>query len=110
MTKTMVDQIGSWSFLAGVILAIASGFTEMRTSIAIILAILGLIIGLLNITDKEIKPFLYSGAIIVIVSSLGQDATGLIPWMGQILVAMMLIFVPATIIVALKSVFHMANA
>ena len=109
MTKFMANQIGSWSFFVGVILAIALGFRELNTTIAVVLVLIGIIIGILNITDREIKPFLHSGAVIVIVSSLGQSATTKVPWLGSILAAMMLIFVPATIIVALKSVFQMAS-
>ncbi len=81
----------------------------MNSTIAIILVVLGLLVGVLNITDKETKNFLMSGTVLVLMSYLGTAATSQIMWLGDILNAMMLIFVPATIIVALKSVFGMAS-
>lgn len=106
----MRQMLGSSSFLIGVVIAIVFGFLgRIEEAVAIILVILGLLVGLLNITDKEIKPFLMSGAVIVIVSSLGATAVENIEWFSNILRAIMFIFVPATIIVALKSVFSMAK-
>ena len=102
-------MLGSWAFLIGVILAIVFGIVGVEPLIATILVVLGLIVGFLNITDKEVKPFLKSGTILVLVSWLGADAITTISWFGDILNAMMLIFVPATIIVALKSVFILAK-
>lgn len=106
----MKQMIGSWAFLIGVILAIVFGFVGMDNTVATILVVLGLIVGLINITDKEITPFLMSGMVLVLVSYFGgMAAIEVIPWFAEILAAMMYIFVPATIIVALKSVFGMAK-
>ena len=107
----MKQIIGSWAFLIGVILAVILGLvnTNANGTIEVILVILGLIIGFLNITDKEVEPFLMSGTVLVIVSHFGGIAAETLEWFGGILGAMMFIFVPATIIVALKSVFSMAK-
>lgn len=104
------SAIGSWAFLIGVILAIILGaLGSVTETIAIVLVVLGLIVGLLNIKDEEVKPFLWAGVSLVIVSGLGGNALSTITWMSNILNAMLLLFVPATIIVALKSVFALAK-
>ena len=67
-------------------------------------------IGLLNITDKEVTPFLMAGVVLVITSSLGVEVFGTVAILGNILTNMLTLFVPATIIVALKSVFSLAKS
>lgn len=104
------NLLGGWSFLLGIILAVILGAVGAITqTIAIVLVILGLVVGLLNITDKEVKPFLMAGTVLVIVAALGSSVFGVIPIVSRILDATLMLFVPATVIVALKSVFSLAK-
>lgn len=103
------NLIGSWAFLIGVILAVIFGMFELNIVVMSILVVLGLIIGLLNIADKEAQPFLLAGAVLVIVAALGGSVLNIIPVVGKILNALLALFVPATIIVALKSVFALSR-
>lgn len=108
----MKQLIGSWAFLIGVILAVIFGVipTVQNSEWAvIILFVLGIVIGLLNITAKETQSFLMAGTVLVIVSYFGGEGTNVVSWIGGIFSAMNLLFVPATIVVALKSVFGMAK-
>lgn len=108
----MGNVIGSWAFLVGVVLAIIFGALGgvLSETMILILFIIGIIVGLLNVTDKETGPFLIAGTVLVIVSSLGSDVLGKINLLEGILDAILILFVPATIIVALKSVFSMAKS
>lgn len=110
MAKKGGSILGSWSFLIGVILAVILGaIGSINQTIAIVLVILGLIVGLLNITDAEVTPFLLAGAVLVIVAALGSTVLGIIPVVARILNAILILFVPATVLVALKSVFSLAK-
>ncbi|MBC8494807.1 hypothetical protein H8D36_01505 [archaeon] len=100
---------GSWAFLVGFILALIFGAFGAVDVLAWLLVVLGLVVGFLNITDKETKPFLLAGTVLVIVSALGANAMSVIPVVGSILNAILALFIPATIIVALKSVFQLAK-
>ena len=106
--------IGGWAFLIAFIIAIvlgAFGLVEQYTALAIILVFVGIIAGLLNIADKEATPFLMSGVILVIVASLGQEAIpSILNWMNLSLSALLNIFVPATLIVAIRNVFSLARS
>ena len=108
----MAKSFGAWAFLIGVILAVILGlitqgnFSNMWVWI---LVLIGLVVGLLNVTDKEVTPFMMAGVVLVIVSSLGSAVMDSIPLLNGILMAMLLLFVPATIIVAIKSVFALAR-
>ena len=104
-----MERLGAWAFLIGVILAIVFGAFGMNNTVAIILVVLGIIVGLLNVTQKEASPFLMAGAVLVIVSALGSNVLNIIPAIGGIFNAMVALFAPATVVVALRSVFTMAK-
>lgn len=113
--KKTGSLIGSWAFLIGVILAVLLAFVEMAPWMALVLVIVGLIVGLLNITSHEAMGFLTAAAVLVIVTSLGGTGLEAVPqnWvidaLQRMFNALMLVFVPATIIVALRAVFALAK-
>lgn len=104
------NLLGSWSFLIGVVLAVVFGlFGTLSPAVTYILVVLGVVIGLLNIADDEASPFLMAGTVLVIVSALGQGVVSLVPLFSTTLQAITMLFVPATIVVALKHVFSLAR-
>jgi hypothetical protein len=105
----MSNHLGSWAFLIGVILAVVFGLVGLNTTILAIIAILGLVVGFLNIAEKEVSPFLMAGTVLVIVSSFGGSVFTTLGFVKDILQAILALFVPATVVVALKSVFTLAR-
>ncbi|MBN1833635.1 MAG: hypothetical protein JW896_16145 [Deltaproteobacteria bacterium] len=107
-----MDKIGRICFIIGVIVAIIAGFFTW-SYIFPILTILGLIVGFLNVRTSEVQSFLLAGISLVIISALGADQINTIPvvgdYMGRIYIALLSFVGPATIIVALKSIFGMAK-
>lgn len=121
--KSRENLIGAWAFLAGVVLAVSVGiitsFSRITTSPIIlgVLAVLGIIVGYF-VAEKDIQTFLFASVSLVIVSFAGiqglvLDAAirgieiGTI--ISSVLGALLVLFVPATIIVALKVVFSIAR-
>ncbi len=112
--KNSANVIGAWAFLIGVVLAVVVGLFALTSSTwTTVLLILGIIVGLLNIGGKELKEFMLAGTVLVIVSSLGGSSllslSVSVVDVGAILSALVTLFVPATIVVALKSVFAIAK-
>jgi len=105
------DVIGGWAFLIAVILAIVIGFfpSVATPTVVLVLVIIGIVVGLLNVADKEVMPFLLSGLTLVLVGRFGGDAMASIPVVSGILNALVTIFVPATVIVAVKNVLGLAK-
>jgi hypothetical protein len=113
----MEQKIGSWAFIIGVVIAIIAGvlgigvFGPVATWIPLVMMILGIIIGLLNISDKEITTFLV--AVIALLAAGGVN-WGVIPEIGVPLGAIFLniasLMAPAAIIVGIKAVWNMASA
>ena len=71
--------------------------------------IIGLLVGLLNVADSETKPFLLSGTVLIIASAFGGDVLAPVRYAGPIFDALLVLFVPATIVVAIKNVFTLAR-
>lgn len=104
------NKIGSWAFLLGVILAIVLGiFGPFNATWLMILVVIGLIIGLLNVTGSETQPFLMSGAVLIIAAYAGGSVIQSVGVLYGMLQALLAIFVPAVVIVAIKNVFSLAR-
>ena len=104
------NSIGGWAFLIGVLLALVFAFFGQFVDWAWLLVILGLIIGFLNITERETQRFLMAGTVLVIIGSLAGDVFSGIIYLPELFTNIVALFAPATIIVALKSAFEMAKS
>ncbi|MBS3052195.1 MAG: hypothetical protein J4428_02400 [Candidatus Aenigmarchaeota archaeon] len=107
-------RYGEWAFLAGVLLAVVLGLVEgagysLPGYVLTVVVLLGLVVGLMNITAKEASPFLLATLVLMATSSAGLEK---LPYIGNYLepvLAYVAIFVaPAALVVALKAVKEMA--
>ena len=119
------NVVAAWVFLAGVILAVLVGaMTAIMSSVSInpfilgILALLGLVVGFF-VAEKDVQTFLLASVSLVLVSFAGIQGLVLSAaimgidigkLMSSILGALLFLFVPATIIVALKTVFSISKS
>lgn len=121
------NSVGAWAFLIGVILAVSIGITASffsipslqtySSAIYAILVILGLVVGFsINVRRKDAQTFLITGTILVVVSKYGMESVlgsllglGVGNIMTTTFAALLALFVPATIVVALKTVFGLAK-
>ncbi len=107
--------IGGWAFIIGVVIAVLVGLfgglngssNELWLGI---LVVLGLLIGFLNVTSAESTDFLLASVALVIVAAFGRDVMTAISLLAKVLEAIMALVVPATIIVALKSIYSLARS
>lgn len=124
--KSRENSIGAWTFLIGVVIAIIIGvgtslipipeLSRYSAQIYGVLIILGLIVGALNVTGKDSQTFMIAGAVLVVVSKFGMESVsgsligiGIGDAVSSIFGALLVLFVPATILVALKTVFSIAK-
>jgi hypothetical protein len=125
--KSRENLTGAYAFLISIILAVAvaaiiifftpsESVTRILTSL---LAILGLVAGFF-VAEKDVQTFLFASVSIVLVCFTGLQGGFLsaailgVVSMSKLLTnifgALMFIFIPATIVVALKTVFSLAKA
>lgn len=124
--RSRENIVGAWAFLIGVVLAFVVGvfagtaFIEpsILPFILALLAILGLIVGYF-VAEKNVQTFLVASVSLVIVSYMG--ISGLILGaavsgfnlgriISSVLQTLLALFVPATIVVAIKTVFSIAKS
>ena len=104
-----MEKVGKYAFIVGLVLAVLAGLGLEQTWVAWILALLGLIVGFLNVGEKETQGFLLAA----IGLMLSATAIHAIPFVGGMLtriVAYLVVFIaPAVLIVALKSLLVTAK-
>lgn len=123
--KSRENYVGAWAFLIGIILAVIAGiFTRGSTDPLILIAIvvMGLIMGYF-VPEKATQIFLFASVAAALASFAGiqglatnVELTGITvsgitigKIMISVLAALLFLFVPATIIVAIKTVFSIAK-
>jgi hypothetical protein len=121
MVKSRENLLGAYAFLVGVILAVGFGlFNESLESAGGMfysaLVIIGLIVGFMNVGDKNSSIFLMASVSLVVVGALGAEPLKYIALdnyvvtsLRNVLGSLLVLFVPATIVVALKTVFSVSK-
>ena len=122
--RSRENIVGAWAFLFGVILAVLIGIitvtTKVKTSPLLlgILALLGIVVGYF-VAEKDVQIFLLASVSLVLVSFAGIQGLVLSAAIGginigriitSVLGSLLFLFVPATIIVALKTVFSISKS
>ena len=108
-----MSSIGSWSFIVGLVVAVLVGlYAEASGLMVTILVILGLIVGFLNVAEKEVHGFLMASVALLLAGSAGSLLSS-IPAIGSILGNILNNFVvfvaPAAIVVAIKELYNLAK-
>lgn len=98
-----LTRIGHWAFLGGLVLAILAGFTAIP-NLALFLFVLGLIVGFLNIKEKESTHFLVAVITLLLVGVVSIEFGGLTPVVIPILNSFVAFVSAAGLVVAIKQV------
>lgn len=118
--RSRENLFGAWAFLIGTILAFVVGIffrSDISPLMLGILALMGIIIGVF-VSERAVQTFLLASVSLVIVSYAGVSGLVLTAAfagidigriISSILGALLVLFVPATIIVALKTMFSVAG-
>ncbi len=127
--KSKSAKIGGLTFIIGVvaavILGIISQIPQVQSVIPTLFAILvlaGIVVGFLNITDKETKNFVLMSVSLIIISyfmtailsDLARGAQNIIVQqsigaLANIFTAAIVFVTPTTVVVALKEIYSMAK-
>jgi hypothetical protein len=103
------QTIGKWAFIIGLVIAVLAGLFFQPGWAIWVLAILGIIVGLLNVAAEETRGFLLAS----IALTLSASALNTIPLIGTafsyVLPFVVAFVAGATIVVALKELFQTAR-
>jgi hypothetical protein len=108
----MGKSLGAWAFIIGLIIAAVIailGAETVPTWSLFVLAVLGLVVGILNVTGKEVMHFLLASIAFVVTFQSLSTIVAKIPVGGAMISSffgLMVVFIgPAAAIVAFKELF-----
>lgn len=101
-----MDKLGKFAVIAGIVIAVAAGIFEFTQPwFGWALAVLGLIVGFMNVSGGESRTFLVAGIALLMVGS----SVAAVPVIGEKLTSFLgyitAFMAPAVLVVALKSLF-----
>jgi len=117
----MEKQIGNYSFIIGVIVAVVLGLAASKLESAAVwlqslLVVLGLVVGFLDVSGKETKEFLWVTVALVVVAFAGSAQINswsnvelIGPYLKGIFDSILAFVVPASVVVGLKDVWELAK-
>jgi hypothetical protein len=106
----MNENIGRWAFITGLAVSALAGFVDIGAAGLGILAAVGMIVGLVNITSKEVSDFLLATIALMLVGTVGLS----IPLVGGMVTGILSAFTSfvagAALVVALKEALSITKA
>lgn len=106
--KLNLTTIGHWALIIGIIIAVLAGFTTIPYLLTILFA-LGLIVGFLNIKEKESTSFLVAVIALLVIGVAGLQLGKLTPIIVSILNNFIAFVAAAGLVVAIKQVLAVAK-
>jgi hypothetical protein len=114
--KRLAGTIGLLAFLVGIILAIVGGIGYHDNSgITLTLVIVGILVGVLNITGKEVLPLLIAAIALIVVgltkgfAPLDDLGVGAGTKINDIVAYIAIFITPAAIISAVRAIWAVAR-
>jgi hypothetical protein len=103
-------KIGKWAFILGLVIAVLAGIFLQPDWAIWVLAILGVIVGLVNITAEDTRGFLLA-AIALTLSATALNSLPIVGKAFELILPFVVAFVSGSmIVVALKELFQAARS
>jgi len=96
-------KIGHWAFIIGLIVAVISPFVNVPY-VSTLLFILGLVVGFLNIQERESDSFLVATIALLLTGVGGLQLGALTATVAAILEGLIALVSPAALVVGIKQV------
>ena len=112
----MHHRVGHFAFVGGILVAVIAGLLQTSSAFfSLLLLLLGVVVGFLNVSAKEVTPFLVATIALILAGSADFKVIDtLISPLGSILnslFAFIKLFVaPAALVVSLKSIIALARS
>lgn len=109
-TTILTPAIGHWAFVIGVIISLLVGMAVEIPGAGTVLFVLGLLVGLLNVTEKDSTPFLVGVIALLLIGVAGLQLLALTDVISNILNQFISFVSAAGLVVAIKQVLTYARA
>ena len=116
----LMTKVGAYAFIVVLIVAVVAGLavsqlTNQQAWVSLALAILGIVVGLTMITEKEVTAFLIVAVALIVTNGVGAFATLDTIWGGlgtaiqQVVTNIATFVAPAAVILSVKSIYALAR-
>ena len=104
-------NIGHWAFVLGLLIAVLAGFGFEADWLPTALFVLGLIIGFLNVTERESTAFLVGVIALLVIGTAGMGLENVkyINRLAPVLANVVIFVAAAGVVVAVKQVLGIAK-
>ncbi|MBW2971055.1 hypothetical protein KY320_02745 [Candidatus Woesearchaeota archaeon] len=102
-------KYGPWAFYVALVAALVLAFFPGQTWVTYVLAVLGLIVGLLNISKKETQPFLLAALAWMVAGGFLSAVFAFVPFLPEFLNNVVTFVGPAAAVVALVALYHISK-
>ena len=112
-----MDKLGVWSFYAGLVVAVVAAIMSpsgLGGLAILVLGVLGIVVGLLNVVEKEVNTFLIAALALMLSTTSLRLILETIPAVGAFvpvfLTAVNVFVAPGAAVVALKAVWDITRS
>lgn len=108
----MWGKIGAYAFIVGLILALIAAFVtpdSINNNVLWFLGIIGLVIGFLNVADKEISLYLISSITWLLIYLSFNTILGSIYFLTSFMNYIVIFVAPGAAIVSLKALYNISK-
>ena len=102
-------QLGKWAFIVGMIVAVVGGLGFSEAWFVWLLALLGIVVGFLNVTDRESSKFLLAAVGLIVAAAAWSSLPYVGGYFSAILNNIVAFIGAALLVVALKVLFETAK-
>lgn len=111
--RNIWPKVGVWSYVVGLVLAVLVGLIAgLQAQWAVItLVVLGVVVGLLNIGDTEVREFLLATVAFVIsgIALAGVFASFGWQWLVNLMNAIIVFTAPGALVVSFRALYNVAR-
>lgn len=109
MNTILTPAVGHWAFVVGILISLLVGLTVPIPAAGTVLFLLGLVVGLLNVPEKESTPFLVAIVALLIIGTAGLQLLTLTEPVANILTQFVSFVSAAGLVVAVKQILQYSS-
>ena len=98
-------MVGRWAFIIGLVVSVLAGLVSIGTAGLAWLVVLGIIVGFLNVTGKEVMGFLLATVALMMVGNVGLTLPAVGSFVTSVVSAFISFTAGAAAVVAIKELF-----
>lgn len=115
MANKVIEKIGVIALIIGLLVAfvVSLFYTGLSATVIVILGVLGIIVGIINVTDEEVTHYLLASLVFIVSAGALKELVGVVPYVGgwatTFLNAVIVLVAPAAAIVSMRALYEVAR-